>query len=79
MRHVPWFTLAALAAVAISPLGQSVIHSAFFSGEQLSRTLGQFLLEVILAIAAGVALLEWTIRYFLRKRRSKQAVTPSGS
>jgi len=72
MRHVPWFTLAALAVVAISPLGQDVIHSAIFSGEQLSRSIGQFMFAPGLAIAVLLALVEWMVRYYLRKRRSKQ-------
>jgi hypothetical protein len=72
MRHMPWFTLAALVVVAISPLGQDVIHSSFFSGEQLARSIGQFMFVTGLAIAVALALVEWTIRYYLRKRRSKQ-------
>ncbi len=72
MRHVPWFTLATLVVVAISPLGQQVIHSSSYSGEQLARTLGRFLSIVILASVVGAALLEWAIRYHLHKRRNKQ-------
>jgi hypothetical protein len=72
MRHVPWFTLAALFVVAISPLGQDVIRSSFFSGEQLSRSIGQFMFVTGLAIAVVLALIGWTSRYYLRKRRSKQ-------
>jgi len=71
-RLVPWFTLAALVVVAISPLGRDIIQSSFYSGEHIARTLGQFLLAVILAIAAGLALLEWAIRYYLYRRRKKQ-------
>ena len=69
---MPWFTLAALIVVAISPLGQDVIHSSFFSGEQLSRSIGQFMFATGLAIASALGLAECTIRYYLRKRRSKQ-------
>lgn len=73
VRRVPWFTLAALVAVAISPLGQEIFQSSFVSGEQLSRSLGQFLLAVILAIAAALAAIEALVRHYLHKRRSKQA------
>jgi len=72
MRLVPWFTLAALVVAAISPLGRDVLHSSFFSGEHIARTLGLFFLTVILAIAAGAALLEWAVRYYLHKRRNRQ-------
>ena len=71
MRQVPWFTLAAAIVAAISPLGQDVIHSSFFSGEQLSRSIGQFMLVTGFVIAAVLALIEWTIRYCIRKRRGK--------
>jgi hypothetical protein len=54
------------------PARQDVIHSAFFSGEQLSRSIGQFMFATGLAIAVVLAVVEWTTRYFLRKRRSKQ-------
>ncbi len=72
MRQMPWFTLAAAIVVAISPLGQDVIHSSFFSGEQLSRSIGQFMFVTGFAIVVVLALVEWTVRYYLRRRRSKQ-------
>jgi len=72
MRRVPWFTLAALVAVAISPPGQEIFHSSFSSGEQLSRSLGQFLFEIILAIAIAHAVIEVLVRHYSHKRRSKQ-------
>ena len=60
-----------LAAGAIfNPLGQDVIHAAFFSGEQLSRNIWQRLacgtgLILVLLIA-----LEWWIRKRRAARRS---------
>jgi len=53
MRLVPWFTLVAAALVAVSPLGQDVYRSSFVSGEAISNSIGQFLLLVMLAIAAA--------------------------
>jgi ribose/xylose/arabinose/galactoside ABC-type transport system permease subunit len=73
MRRVPWFTLAAFVAVAISPLGEEIFHSSFSSGEQLSRSLGQFMLEAIVAIAVALVVIEVLVRHYLHKRRSKQA------
>ncbi len=73
MRLVPWFTLAAAIVVAISPLGQDVIHSSFFSGEQLSRSIGQFMFATGIIIAVVLALIEWTIRYYIRKRGKQVA------
>ena len=73
MRHVPWITLIAAAVFCVSPLGQDVIYSSFFSGEQLARNLSQFLLMVIVAIVIALAALEWGLKIYLRKRRSKGA------
>ena len=73
MRHVPWFTLAAAAVFLLSPYGQDLLYGAFLSNEQISNSISQFLLLVALAIVAGLALLEWTVKYFLRSRRAKIA------
>jgi len=56
-----------LAAGAIfNPLGQDVIHAAFFSGEQLSRNIWQ-----PFACGAGVILvLLIALEWWVRKRRA---------
>ena len=63
MHLVPWFTLVAAAAVAVSPIGQDVYHSGFVSAEGISNSIGQFLAAVMLAIAAACAAVEIGVRY----------------
>ena len=69
MRKWPWISLLLVAAVAISPVGQDFIYSAFFSGEQLSRNIAQPIVLIALAIALALVLLEWWIRRIVNKRR----------
>jgi hypothetical protein len=69
MRHVPWVTLVAAALFCASPLGRELYHNAFVSGETISNDLGRFLLTVVAAIALALALIEWTIKFYLRRRR----------
>jgi hypothetical protein len=71
MRHVPWFTLAATAVFFITPLGQSILQSAFYSGEQLANSIAQFMLMVVAGIVVALALLEWGIKYYIRRRRAR--------
>ena len=68
----PWVTLAAGLVFAISPFGQSLIHSAYYSGEQLARSISEFLLLMIGLIWAGLVLLEWLVRVFMLRRRVKR-------
>ena len=74
MRQWPWITLVATLLVAVSPLGQSVLHGAFVSGEQLSRSIAQFMLTIGLAIFVGLAFIEWLIKWFVRRRRAARAL-----
>ena len=56
-----------LAAVAIlNPLGQDIIHTAFFSGEQLSRNIWQPIVYGAALILVLLIALEW----WIRKRRA---------
>ena len=71
MRHVPWFTIIATTAFFMSWQGQSLLHQAFVSGEQLANSLAQFLLMMALGIVAGLAALEWGIKYYIRRRRAR--------
>jgi hypothetical protein len=65
--------LAAGLVFVISPFGRSLIHSAFYSGEQLVRSLSEFLLLVIALIWAGLVLLEWLLRVYMLRRRAKRS------
>lgn len=69
MRHIPWFTLVAVAAFSASPLGQSVLRDSFVSGEKLSNDIAQFILLVVLGIAIAMSAAEWAIKIWLRRRR----------
>lgn len=69
----PWITLLLAAAVALNPVGYDIITNAWNSGEQLSRSLGQFLVYTALGIAAAVGLLEFGVRKFLISRQSRLA------
>ncbi|HEX7791326.1 MAG TPA: hypothetical protein VF467_12485 [Afipia sp.] len=69
----PWITLLLAAAAALNPVGYDIIYNAWNSGEQLARSLGQFLVYTALAIATGVGLLEFGIRKFLISRQSRLA------
>jgi hypothetical protein len=73
MSLVPWITLAATAVLFISPFGRDVIDSSFYSGEQLARTIGQFLLMCISGGALALAAIEWGVRFWLRRRRARTA------
>lgn len=69
----PWITMLLAAATALNPVGYDIIHNAWNSGEQLARSLGQFLVYTVLGIAAAVGLLEFGIRKFLISRQSRLA------
>ena len=70
----PWITMLLAAAAALHPVVYDIIiYYAWHSGEQLSRSRGQFLVYMVLAIAAGVGLIEFGIRKFLISRQSRLA------
>jgi hypothetical protein len=50
-----------------------VLYGAFLSGEQLSRSISQFMLAVGIAILAVLALIEWLVWTFVARRRARQA------
>ena len=76
----PWITLSIAAVVALNPIGLDIIYNAFSSGEQLARTLGQFLIYCALGIAFAVGLIEFGIRKFLllRQRRTTSGAKQNG-
>jgi hypothetical protein len=71
MKHVPWITLIVAALFLISPFGQDLVRSAFFSGEQLARSLSQFLLMILASVTVALAAVEWGVKFYLRRRRSR--------
>jgi len=68
MKQVPWLTLVAAAIFFVTPLGTDLIHSSFFSGEQLSRSLGQFLLTMFLLGIVALAAIEWGAKVYPQRR-----------
>ncbi|CAN5255771.1 hypothetical protein BH11PSE4_BH11PSE4_28230 [soil metagenome] len=72
----PWITLLIAAAAALNPVGYDLLYNAYNSGEQLARSLGQFLVYCALGILAALGLIEFGIRKFLiaRQRRSARGV-----
>ncbi|CUT15683.1 hypothetical protein BF49_6763 [Bradyrhizobium sp.] len=61
------------AVVALNPVGLDILHSAFFAGEQLARSIGQAVIMIALAIMAGAILLEWLVRVLISRRRARGA------
>jgi hypothetical protein len=68
-RAWPWITTLLTIAVVLNPVGLDIIHSAFFSGEALSRGIWAPIVLTGFAILALIGLLEWRIRASLMKRR----------
>jgi hypothetical protein len=62
--------------VILSPLGQEVIHDAFFSGEALSRNITQPLFFIGLGLLLLIGALEWLVRLIISRRRARGASTP---
>jgi hypothetical protein len=73
----PWISLLTAAVTALNPVGYGIIDNAFHSGEQLARSLGQFLVYCALGILVALGLIEFGIRKFLisRQRRLASGVT----
>lgn len=71
MGRWPWITTVLTVVAALSPPGQEVISSSLFSGEQLSRSIGQFLLICALGIVVVLGVLEWLILRIIRDRRAR--------
>jgi hypothetical protein len=71
MRHVPWITLVATALFFVIWFGQDLLRQAFLSGEQLANSIAQFMLLVVAGIVLALALLEWGVKFLLRRRRAR--------
>ncbi len=66
----PWITIVLALALALLPLVNDIIHSAFFSGEQLARSLGKLVLVEFVGVVLVVALIEWGTRWYAARRRA---------
>ncbi|WP_315738181.1 MULTISPECIES: hypothetical protein [unclassified Bradyrhizobium] len=64
----PWITALVSVALLANPLGIDVIHSAFFSGEALSRGIWAPIVLAGFAICAVLMLLEAIIRALIWRR-----------
>ena len=65
----PWVSILLAVLVAVSPLGQDVIHDGFFSGEALSRNIAQPLFFMGLGFFVLIGAAEWLVRLRISKRR----------
>ena len=68
MTRWPWITLLLAAVVALNPIGLALFHSAFFSGEQLTRNIWGPLYLTGVAILFALVLIEWRIRLWIVRR-----------
>jgi hypothetical protein len=59
--------------ILISPIGAEVLHDAFFSGEQLSRSIAQPIAFIGFAILISICVVEWLVRSIISKRRARGA------
>ena len=75
LKRWPWISLLLAVVIVVSPLGQEVIHNAFFSGEALSRNIAQPFFFVGLAILVLIAAVEWLVRLIIAKRRARGATS----
>jgi hypothetical protein len=71
----PWISILLGVLAAASPVGQELIHNAFFSGEALSRNIAQPLFFMGLALLALIAAAEWLVRLLISKRRARGTTT----
>jgi hypothetical protein len=69
---LPWISLLLTVVAVISPPGSEILGN-MFSGEQLSRSIAQFVAMVYLGGLAGVALVEFGIRVALIRRAHRRA------
>ena len=69
----PWISLLLGAVVALNPIGLDFLHSAFLSGEQLSRNIARPIVLSGLAILVLVGMIEWLVRIVVFRRRARGA------
>ena len=69
----PWISLLLGAVVALNTIGLDFLHSAFLSGEQLSRNIAQPIVFSGLAILVLIGIIEWLVRFVVFRRRARGA------
>jgi hypothetical protein len=67
----PWISLLLSAALVLNPVGLDFLHSAFFAGELLARSIAQPIVLTVLAIMAVVIGLEWLVRSLIARSRAR--------
>ena len=77
MSRWPWIATILAVLACLHPLADDLYRSAFLSGEQLSRSIGQFMLLVAVLVALTAGLLEWGIRVMIVRRRARKAGPPA--
>lgn len=75
---LPWISLLLIVVAAISPLGREILGN-MSSGEQLSRSIAQFVTMVFFGSVFGLALIEFGIRAALIRRAQRRAVVAGKS
>jgi hypothetical protein len=64
-----------VAILVLNPLGLDVLNAAFFSNEQLSRSIWQPIALIVIAMLLALVLLEWFVRTLVLKRRARRTTT----
>ena len=64
-----------LALLVLNPLGLDVINAAFFSNEQLSRSIWQPIALIAIGILLALSMLERFLRALVLKRRARRTTT----
>jgi hypothetical protein len=64
-----------VAILGLNPLGIDILNAAFFSNEQLSRSIWQPIALIAIAILLALLLLEWFLRTLVLKRRARRTTT----
>jgi len=74
----PWITLIIAALAHLNPLGLDLLRQAFAASEQLARTIAQAIYGIALVILLALIALEWTVRWWLARRRGAMAQAQAG-
>ncbi|GGI25573.1 hypothetical protein [Bradyrhizobium guangdongense] len=69
----PWISMLLSIIVLVSPIGTEILHDAFVSGEQLSRSIAQPIALIGFAILISICIVEWLVRSIVSKRRARGA------
>jgi hypothetical protein len=70
-----WITALLATAVVLNPIGLDIFHSAFLSGEQLTRNIWGSIAWTGIALLALIVLLEWIFRTLILKRSARNTTT----